>query len=229
MPTGWMEAVISLSGGSAPRAGVPGDRASGSPTGTFAVAGGTSGPAWPAGQRGGWYRKHHRGSERGGHDGCRAGVSGAGGRVAGRAVVSLAVAGQMGAGDSALHRAGVLVGRVRRAERGGDGGDRGHRPLPAGHLRVQRGGAAVDLAGAVLRDRRVRHRPVPAVHAGRRPLIPRSPGDRVPGAAVPRAGAGEMVAAGHPAVHHRRRVHRVGIVGRVAARRATTAGGAVPG
>ena len=50
------------------------------------------------------------------------------------------------------------------------------------------------------------------------PSLPGSPGDRVSGAAVARASAGEMVAAGPPAVHHRRPVHRVGAVGRVAAR-----------
>src|SRR5271165_7416735 len=94
--------------------------------------------------------------------GCYAGVPGPGGRVAGRAAVTLAVAVQMDPGDPALHRAGLLLAGLRRAQRGGDGGDRGHRPLPAGDLRVQRGRAAVDLAGAVLRDRRVRHRPVPA-------------------------------------------------------------------
>src|SRR5690242_19649045 len=60
--------------------------------------------------------------------------------------------------------------------------------------------------------------PVPAVHASERPYLSRSPGDRVPGATVPRAGAGEMVAAGHPAVHHRRPVHRVRAVVRVAVR-----------
>ena len=47
-----------------------------------------------------------------------------------------------------------FCGRLRRAQRGGDGGDRGHRPLPAGDLRVQRGRAAVDLAVSTTRSAR---------------------------------------------------------------------------
>ena len=82
-------------------------------------------------------------------DGCCAGVSGAGRRVAGRAAVTRAVAGRMDPRDPALRRAGRPVAGLGRAQRGGDDGDRGHRPLPR-RLRVRRRRAAVDLADAVL-------------------------------------------------------------------------------
>ena len=57
-------------------------------------------------------------------DGCYAGIPGAGECVAGRALIARAVAGQMDPGDPALHRAGRPVALLRRAQRGGDGGDR---------------------------------------------------------------------------------------------------------
>ena len=43
---------------------------------------------------------------------------------------------------------------------------------PRGDLRLQRRRAAVDLAGGVLRLRRARHRPLPAVHPGRGARLP---------------------------------------------------------
>src|SRR5208282_431487 len=82
-------------------------------------------------------------------DGCYARVPGAGGRVAGRAAVTLAVAGQMDPGVPALPRAGLPLGGLRRAQRGGDGGDRGHRPLPAGGHLGMFGWGGLGLIGIV--------------------------------------------------------------------------------
>ena len=78
-----------------------------------------------------------------------------------------------------------------------------HRPLSALALRLQRRRAALDLAGRVLRLRRTRHRPLPALHPGP---------DRLPGrlrrrlsrAPLARPGPGQVLAAGHPAPDHRR-------------------------
>ncbi len=75
-----------------------------------------------------------------------------------------------------------------------------HRPLPAVAVRLQRRRAALDVAGHLLRLQRAGHRPVPAVQPGPRPRLPGHARDRLPGAAQPGAGAGEVVAAGHPAV-----------------------------
>ena len=59
---------------------------------------------------------------------------------------SLAVAGEVAAGDPALHRARVPVDRVRRAVAGGARRDPLHRPLSARDLRLQPRRAALDLA-----------------------------------------------------------------------------------
>ena len=78
---------------------------------------------------------------------------------------------------------------------------------PRAAVRLQRRRAALELAGRLLRLRRHRHRPLPAVHPG----PDRLPGRlrrRLPRAPVPRPGAGQVVAAGHPAPDHRRPVHR---------------------
>ena len=76
---------------------------------------------------------------------------GPGGRVARPAALARAVAGEVAAAAAALRRAGVPVGGVRRAERRGVLRHPVHRPLPAGAVRLQPRGAALDLAGAVLR------------------------------------------------------------------------------
>ena len=67
--------------------------------------------------------------------------------------------------------------------------------------------------------RRPGHRPVPAVHPGRRPRLPGAPRRRLPRAPVPRAGAGEVVAAGDPALPGRRRLRRRRLVRRRRRRR----------
>ena len=85
-------------------------------------------------------------------------------RVAGPVGLPLAVAGQVAAADPALRRAGLPVAGLRRRHRRRVLRDPGHRPLPAGAVRLQRRRAALDLAGALLRLRRPRHRPLPAVH-----------------------------------------------------------------
>src|SRR5579863_2804426 len=66
------------------------------------------------------------------------------------AAVPVAVAGEMVPGYPPLRRPGLLVARLRRAERGRVLRDRVHRPVPAGDLRLQRRRAPLDLAGAVL-------------------------------------------------------------------------------
>ena len=71
---------------------------------------------------------------------------------------------------------------------------------PARDLRVQRRRAALGLAGGLLRLRRERHRPLPAVHPRRAPGLPGPPRDRPPRAALPRPGPGQVVAAGDPAI-----------------------------
>src|SRR4051794_19734302 len=117
------------------------------------------------------------------------------------ATVPLAVAGQVAAVDPALHRAllpvgGLLRGRCDRVLR-----DPVHRSLSAELIRLQRRRAALELAGALLQLRRQRHRPLPALHPRRGPGLPGAPLRALPGATVPGAGAGEVVAAGHSAVH----------------------------
>ena len=128
--------------------------------------------------------------------------------AAGRAVEPLAVAGQVAAGDPALHRAVLLVDRVRRRHRHRVLRDLVHRPLPPLAVRLQPGGAALVLAGRLLHLQRPGHRPLPAVQPGRGAGLPRDAGRRLPRAALPRPGPGQVVAAGHPAVRHRHRVRR---------------------
>ena len=71
---------------------------------------------------------------------------------------------------------------------------------PRVDLRLQRRRAALDLAGHLLHVRRARHRPVPALHPRGATGLPRAPRDRLPRPPLPRAGAGEVVAAGDPAL-----------------------------
>src|SRR6185312_11724765 len=82
-----------------------------------------------------------------------------------------------------------------------------HGALSAATVRVQRRRAALDVARLVLLLRRERHRPVSAVHAqgGR---VPGHVRGRVPGAALARASARQVVAARAPAVPDRRDLHR---------------------
>ena len=88
-------------------------------------------------------------------------------------------------------------------------GDPVHRALPAGDLRLQRRGAAVDLAGVVLRhERRPRHRPLPAVQPRARARLSGRARHRLPGAAVARPRAGEVVAPGAAALRRARRPRR---------------------
>ena len=82
------------------------------------------------------------------------------------------------------------------------------RPVSAGDLRLQRRRPPLDVAGRLLHLRRARDRPLPAVHAGRGAGLSRDPRRRVPGAAVARPRAREVVAARDPAVPDRRRVRR---------------------
>ena len=79
---------------------------------------------------------------------------------------------------------------------------------PRGAVRLQRRRAALDLAGRLLRLQRAGHRPLPAVHAWPTARLPGAPRHRLSRAAVPRPGAGQVVAAGHPALPDRRPLRR---------------------
>ena len=98
-----------------------------------------------------------------------------------------------------------------------------HRPLPPGDLRLQRRRPALVLAGRLLLVRRAGHGPLPAVQPGRRARLPRALRRRLPRAPVPGAGAGQVVAARHPALHRRRRLPRVRHVGGPAVQRPVAA------
>jgi hypothetical protein len=67
-----------------------------------------------------------------------------------------------------LRDLGVLVARILCAQRHRVLCDPDHRLLPAGHLRLQRGSAEMELARGVLLVRRPRYRPVSAVRAAGR-------------------------------------------------------------
>src|ERR1700735_5847916 len=79
-----------------------------------------------------------------------------------RAVEPLAVAGQVAAGDPALHRAVLLVDRVRRRHRDRVLRDLVHRALPPLAVRLQSGGAALVVAGRLIPPPRPGGRPPPA-------------------------------------------------------------------
>src|SRR6476469_10898866 len=112
----------------------------------------------------------------------------------------MAVAGEMAAAGAAPGRAVVPVAGVSGRDVRGDGGAAVPRPLPTPAVRLQPRSAALDLAGLVLRLRRPRHGPLPTFQPRRRAGLPGDAGRRLPGAPVPWAGAGEVVAAGDPAL-----------------------------
>src|ERR1035441_10048880 len=122
----------------------------------------------------------------GGRDVCCC-VSGPRRRHAGPAAFPVAVAGEVGPGHSALRGPGLLVAGVRRAERGRARRHLVYPPVPASVLRLERRGAPLDLAGAVLRLRGAGHRPLPAVQPARRPHLSGPPAGRVPASGYPAA------------------------------------------
>ena len=69
-------------------------------------------------------------------------------------------------------------------------------------------GCCAGRGGSLLHLQRPGHRPLPAVQPGRRTGLPGDAGRCLPRAALPRPGPGQVVAAGHPAVRHRRGVRR---------------------
>ena len=99
-----------------------------------------------------------------------------------------ALAGQVAAGDPALHRALLPLDRLRRRERDRVLRDPVHRPLPAGAVRLQRRRPALVLARRLLQLQRARHRPLPAVHAQGRAATTR-PGSRSTTPSRSRAGS----------------------------------------
>jgi hypothetical protein len=119
----------------------------------------------------------------------------------------LAVAGEVDSDYSARRRAGVPVARLPGRVRDRLLRHSLHRHVPPGDVRLQRRCAAVDLAGRLIRVRCPWHRPISAVHAGRRPQLLRPFGDPLPRRAVPRPGVGQVVAVGDPASVDHRRVH----------------------
>ena len=120
----------------------------------------------------------------------------------------LALACEVAARDPALHRAVLPLDRLRRADDRRLLRDPVHRSLSAGHLRFQRRRAALDLARLVLLVRRAGHGPLPAVHARRATRLSGDTRRRIPGAALARARAREVVAARDPAVHPGRDLRR---------------------
>src|SRR3954453_14258429 len=121
-------------------------------------------------------------------------------RVGGRVDLPGPWAGQVASAHPALRRAFLPLAGVLRRQRDRLLRDPHHGPVPAGAVRLQRRGAAVVLAGELLRLLGPGPRPLPALRPRRRAGLPGAPGRGVPGTAVPGAGAGEVVAAGHPAV-----------------------------
>src|SRR5664280_435250 len=113
------------------------------PVGTFASV-----PAGP-------WRVAVRGTYAAGHD--RHGVPGPRDWPARFPTVALAVAVQVGAGHSALSRAGPALDRLRGDLRDRLLRDPVHRAVPAVAVRLQRGSAALALAGQLLRLRRMGH------------------------------------------------------------------------
>ena len=111
---------------------------------------GTSGPGDPplAAHRAAWHGCGIRRRPQGGNHGPE--LSGAGESPSRRAVEPLAVAGQVAAGDPALHRAVLLVDRVRRRHRHSVLRDLVHRALPPPAVQLQSGGAALVVAGRLL-------------------------------------------------------------------------------
>ena len=141
-------------------------------------------------------------------------VSGATRRAPG-ATITLALAGQVAARHPPPLRPRVPLDRVCPALAGGVRGAAVRRPLSARDLRLQPRCDPLDLARGLLRLRRKRHRPLPALHARRRSRLSGAARDRLPGAAATRAAADRLVAARHPAVlrgrhlRRRRRRHRL--------------------
>ena len=136
------------------------------------------------------------------------------------------VAGQVAAGHPALHRARLLVDRLRRRQRHRLLRHPVHRSLPTWALRLQRRGAPLELAGRLLLLQRARHRPLPTLQPATRPTTrPSSP--CLPRASLPRIGARQVVAAGDPPLpHHRRSSAAAG--GSAGGSRPTPAGPASP-
>lgn len=115
---------------------------------------------------------------------------------------------EVAAGHPPLRRARVPVDGLRRHQRRRVLRDPVHRALPAGAVRLQRRSHAVELARLLLRLRRARHRPLPALHPRRRPGLPRAPRGRLPRTTLPRPGPREVVAPGDPPLPRRRPVPR---------------------
>ena len=128
--------------------------------------------------------------------------------------------------DPALHRACVPLAHALRSDGGRVLCDPLHRALSPRHLRLQPRCAALDVARRLLLVRRARHRPLPAVHARRRPGLPRPARNPLSGAALARPRPCEVVAARDPALRRsrdlpgkrlrgvtRRMVGMVGLVG----------------
>src|SRR4051812_8337375 len=86
-----------------------------------------------------------------------------------------------------------------------------HRPLSTQPVRLPGRRDALDLARELLHVRRARHGPLPAVQPPGRPRVSRQAQRRVPRPPLARAGARQVVAAGHPAArdHHRARRRRL--------------------
>ena len=120
----------------------------------------------------------------------------------------LAVGREVAARDPALRRARVPVAHLPRAHDRRVLRDPVHGPLPARDLRLQPGRAPLDVACRVLLVRRARDRPVPALHARRRPRLPGTTPRRLPGATLARSRPREVVAPRDPAVHPRRDLPR---------------------
>ena len=120
----------------------------------------------------------------------------------------LALAGQVVARDSALHRALLPVDRVRRRERHRLLRDPLHGPLPEGAVRVQRRRPSLVVARWLLQLQRTRHRQIPALHAQRRARLSSSARGRVPRVAFAGSRADQVVAPCAAAVRRRRGLRR---------------------
>src|SRR5918996_5201157 len=140
------------------------------------------------------------------------GPSGSGRRKTRSRAQPLALASQMAARDSALHRPALSVHRLRAADDRGLLRDSLHRAVPPLDLRLQPRRAALGVARRFLHVRRPGDRPLSAIHARAGTRLPGDSRRPLSGTAVAGARARQVVAARDPALPRPRRLPRRRVV-----------------